>query len=693
LADCAHCGLPLGRRPVADGGRRFCCYGCLLAQQVTQARGESGAAAAIVVRLGLALFFAMNVMMLSLPAYAPYVYGAAADGPLFVVLRVLALVFTVPVLALLGWPIVASAWRGGGANADALIIAGTAAAWVLSVANTVAGRPGLYCDTAAMLLVLVTLGRWLEASARAEAGAAVRATLAPAPAHAVRLEGGTRVEVAPEALVAGDVVAVGPGDAFPTDGVVLAGVGGVDEAALTGESRPVAKDPGAPVAGGTCSVDGVFQVRVTAPAAASAAARIAALVERARRERTHAERIADRVAARLVPIVVMTALAAGGWWAARSGVERGVLVALAVLVVACPCALGIATPVAVWRGLVAAARRGVIVRSAPALERLAAAGTVLFDKTGTLTDAVPRLAAVEPAPGSTADAVLARAAALETGFGHPLARAIVAAAAKRGLVPAPATDVRVVPGAGVRGRVEGEPTSVGRPDFVAADGAIAASGTDGMRVAVASGGRLLGTLAFEESVRETARPALARLRALGVAVGLVSGDASAAAVVPGLVPAADAVLGLRPEDKVGYVRARRSSSHAIAMVGDGLNDAPALAAADVGIAVAHASDLARLTADVVVVGADLEKIPWLLAHARRVRRVARQNLAWAFVYNGVAVAMAAAGTLTPLVASLAMLGSSLAVVANARRLAAPAPPAGATPVAVDATLRPRPSQA
>jgi heavy metal translocating P-type ATPase len=668
---CAHCGLPRGRHPVA---RRFCCYGCLLAFQVTRARGERGAAAAIFVRLGLALFFAMNVMMLSLPTYAPVVYGAASgDGPLFVVLRVLALVFAAPVLLLLGGPILATAWQGlraGAPNADGLIILGTLAAYALSVANTVRGRSAVYFDTAAMLLVLVTLGRWLEARARAEAGALVRATLAPAPARALRLRGATREPVRPGALVPGDVVEVAPGAAFPTDGEVLAGTGGVDESALTGESRPVTKVPGAAVAGGTCSVDAVFRVRVTAPVRESAAARIAGLVAAAHGERSPAERLADAVARRMTPAVVAIALVAGGWWGWHAGAERGVLVALSVLVVACPCALGIATPVAVWTGLATAARRGVIVRAAPLLERAAAVEYVLFDKTGTLTDARPRLHAVEPVPGVTEDDVLAHAAALEAGLGHPLARAITLAAEGRGLAVAAASEVRVAAGAGVRGVVAGERAAVGTARLAAAETGLAleeGGAGGGMRVAVTAGERLLGTLAFAETARPDAQPALAACRRLGLRVGLVSGDVRADAVVPALVPAADAALGLLPADKVAHVRAARARA-TVAMVGDGINDAPALAAADLGIAVASATDLARLSADVVIVGDDLARVPWLFAHARRVARVVRQNLLWAFAYNVGAVALAAAGRLDPLVASAAMLGSSLLVVANARRL-------------------------
>jgi Cu+-exporting ATPase len=672
----------------------------VLALQVTRARGESGAASAVLVRLGLAIFFAMNVMMLSLPTYAPHVYGAAgapAEGTLFQVLRVLAMVFAAPVLLLLGWPILAGAlrgMRGGVPNTDALIILGTAAAYGLSVANTVAGRGDVYFDTAAALLVLVTLGRYLEARAKAEAGAAIRTRLAPAPALAARvlleaseeeidgLERSGAVEaVPPERLRVGDVVRVRPGDAFPTDGVVLEGRGGADEASLTGESRAVEKEPGSAVAGGTCSIDGSFLVRVTSRAADSAPARIAALLEQARRERAPAERLADRIAAVMVPGVLIVAALAGVYWTLQHGFDHGLLAALAVLVVACPCGLGIATPVAVWTGLVAAARSGVVVRSAPALERAASIVRVLFDKTGTLTERTPRLIAAEPAQGRSVPAgeLLALAAALESGLTHPLARATLAAwdDPSGGLLPLgqmprlDAGSVRVLPGRGVRGTIDGRRIAVGSIRFARRD----LAGTDpfldvveraqGTAVALWDEEGVLGALRFAETPRREAAASVAALRALGLRVGLLSGDLRADAVVPDILAAEEAALGLLPEDKVARVRAERDP---LAMVGDGINDAPALAAADLGIAVGSATDLARVTADVAIVSDDLGRVPWLLAHARRVRRVIVENLFWVFAYNAVAIALAAAGMLSPLVASLVMLASSLLVVANARRL-------------------------
>jgi len=701
--DCAHCGLPLGRRSisatVAGEPSRFCCYGCVLAQQVTRARGEHGAAESILIRLGLAIFFAMNVMMVSMPSYVPYVYGPnAGDGPLFQILRVLALVFAAPVIGLLGWPILVGAARGirdGAANTDALIVLGTAAAYALSVINTFTGRGAVYFDTAAMLLVLVTLGRYLEARAKAEAGAAVRAKLAPAPAAAMRVRVAAGLvlatserqteAVSPEGLASGDVVCVAPGDAFPTDGVVIDGTGGADEAALTGEQRAVLKEPGSTVASGTCSIDGLFYVRVTARAAESAAARVAALLAAARRERAPAERLADRVASVLVPVVIAVAVAAGAWWTFHAGFDTGLLVGLAVLVVACPCGLGIATPVALWTGLVTAARRGVIVRSAPAFERAAHIDHVLFDKTGTLTERRPRLVAVEPAAGSglSQDDVLCRAAALEAGLKHPLAAAVAAAwqqaldaraePGRRG-GSLRATEVQVVAGRGVRGVVGGDSLAAGSVNFAAQDLGNAIfrryADTPGSVVLLWRPRQLLGALRFAEVARLEAAAALDQLRQLGIRSGLVSGDRCAEAVVPTLIVAKDAALGLLPEDKVAYIRSLRWQKGAgtVAMVGDGVNDAPALAAADIGIAVGDASDLARMTADVAIVSNDLRRVPWLITYSRRVNRVMRENLFWAFAYNAVAVIAAAAGALNPLIASVAMLASSLAVVANARRL-------------------------
>ncbi len=673
MADaCAHCGLPLGRHPVSGTVRgadvRVCCFGCLLALQITGASGDQGVAATIVIRLGLAVFFTMNVMMVSMPSYVPQVYGDAAgpvDGPLFGMLRVLAMLFTLPVLALLGGPIVGAGWRSlraGSANGDLLIVLATAAAVALSIVHVIRGDGRTYFDTAAMLLVLVTLGRWFEAKARADAGAAIRTTLAPPSREAVRLHLGLREPIACAAIVPGDLLVVGAGDAIPVDGVVVAGRGGVDQAMLTGESAPVTVEPGSTVHGGTCSADAQLTIRATATVAESAAARIERLVTSAAQERSAAQRLADRVSALLVPVIALVAIGAGAYWTAMAGIDRGVLVGLAVLVVACPCALGIATPVAAWVGLAAAAGHGVVVRGSAVLERLAGVRHVLFDKTGTLTERHLRLRRVE----GDGD-LLALAAALERDVRHPLAQAIVNEAAARGVACIEASDVRVLPGRGVSGLVDGRRILAGSAAF--AGGHPERSDDDGPVVVVASDDGVIGVLRFGERIAPGARQAVASLRDAGIAVEVLTGDGTATAVVPSVMMPNEAHVGLLPEDKLALVRALHAGGGGpIAMVGDGINDAPAQALADVGIAVAGASDLTRLGADVVVLGTDLRAVPWVVAHARRVVRVMRQNLAWAFGYNAVAVALAAAGALTPLVAALAMLTSSAAVVANARRL-------------------------
>jgi Cu2+-exporting ATPase len=676
--DCAHCGLPLPRRParvVLDGrSEACCCYGCVLALTVTRGRGEGGAAAALLVRLGVAVFFTMNVMMVTMPTYAPAIYGSAhTDGPWFTVLRALGVLLATPVLVLLGGPVLAAALRTArsGLGVDALVVVGTFAAYGLSVWHVIVGRPEVYVDTACMLLVLVTAGRYLEAQAKADAGAAVRAVLGPADRPARRLAREGVQPVDPAALAIGERVVVTPGDAFPTDGVVESGEGGVDEAMLTGESTPRLRAPGDEVSGGSCSVDGRFVVRVTRPQAESTAARIAALVRAALGERTHAERLADRAAAWLGPLTIIVALGAGGWWAANVDLGRGVLVALSALVVACPCALGIATPAAMWTAVAAAADRGIVLRSAPVLERLAGIRRVLFDRTGTLTRAIPDVAAVVPLDASAVPAseVLRLAAALEVDVPHPYARALVAAARTGRLDLPPVARLAVVPGRGVTGVVAGRPVTVGDRRLLLERGVRLgeADAPDAASVWVALDDRAVGRIDLADGVEPDVPRHVAALRTAGLGVGLVTGAARASGLVPCVFAPGEAACGMLPAEKIAAVRRARTTG-AVAMVGDGLNDAPALAAADVGIAVARATDLTRVAADVVLLRPGVAAVPWLVAHARRTVRVARQNLAWAFAYNAGALVLAAAGALTPVVAALAMLASSATVIANARRL-------------------------
>lgn len=673
---CDHCGLRLGRRVVEGkiGGApgRFCCGGCLLAAHVTRARGDPSIAAALMVRLALAAFFSMNVMMLTLPTYARHVYGDVGDGPMFEMLRAVSGVLTVPVLLLLGAPLLASTLGGlarGRATADLLIVVAVGAAFGLSVANVVAGRPDTYFDTTVMLLLLVTGGRYLEAVAKARATEAIRRQSAVGPSVARRIdEEGGRCEVDPAVLRPGDVVEVGPGGAFPADGVILEGAADVDESMLTGEARPQPKVAGSPVAGGTVSFDGRLRVRIVRRADESAQARIEALLDEARTVPSALERHVDRVAAFVVPVVALLAIGAGVWWTRADGIDRGVLTAVSVLVVACPCGLVLATPIAISRALSVAVERGIVIRSAPVLERVGDVLRILFDKTGTLTEVVPAVERVDVRSGSAGEnALLARAAAVEDGIAHPLARAIVAEARARGLSWPDAKNVRLWPGRGASGLVDGVLVGVGGPELFREIGLAAGRGGP-VTIATAEGDE--ATVRLGESLAAGVEDAVRQLRSGGFAVRLVSGDPTPSRRGTAPFAPVEIAAGLSAADKLAYVeRERVASGQAVAMVGDGVNDAPALAAADVGVAVAGATDLARLSADVVILRGGAAALPWLLGHARRARRILRQNLFWALAYNSVAVGLAAASQLNPLVSAVAMIGSSILVLGNSSRLA------------------------
>ncbi len=676
---CAHCNLPITRAAVAvtiDATlQEFCCYGCALAMQITRASGEGGTASLILVRLGLAVFFTMNLMMVTMPTYAPYVYGldGRADGPMFDLLRWLGAALSAPVIILLGGPIVLSVrlQAGGRWNTDLLVAVGAAAAYALSFVNLWSGAGPVYFDTAAMLLVFLTLGRYLEARAKADAGTLIDKHIKPTPDLARRLLPFGEEQVDPQQLRVGDLVLVGPGTAFPTDGEIGQGCGGVDESQLTGESSPVLKQIGDAVAGGTCSVDGAFHVRVTRILADSTAAQISRLFQQARGERAPIERLADRVSGWMTPLVLLLAAGSGVYWGVHRDVQTGLLNALAVLVVACPCGLGIAVPVALWSGLGQALRRGILLRSADRLERLSQVQRIFFDKTGTLTESRLTLQRVEPLSQRcpSVDAVLQSIASLEDCVSHPIARALKAAAAERQLPLLPVEDLVVEAGRGVSGRVDTQWLSVGRDDS-------GDRSEDGPVVLLRDSIGPLARLSLTETVRLETPEVVRQLRALGLDLALMTGDRQARGLCPGLFSVDETHMRLMPQDKLEILR--RSGSLGTAMVGDGVNDAPALGQASVGIAVQGASDLTRLAADVVVLGDDLRRIPWAIEHARRVMRVCRQNLIWVFAYNSIAVALAVLGWLNPVVASLAMLANSLAVVLNARRL-------GGAPHTLDST--------
>ncbi|MCC7265039.1 MAG: cadmium-translocating P-type ATPase [Candidatus Latescibacteria bacterium] len=675
MASCAQCGLPLAGRAFRARHQNteagFCCYGCYLVLQLTSQPGEEGKVQTIQIRLGLGLFFAMNVMVFNLPTYFPFVYPAAeAEGGFMALLGTLSMLFALPVLLLLGLPILwqsARQLRQGVLEVDALIALGTFAAYGLSVHNALNGGAHFYFDTAAMLLVLVTLGRYWEATAKVKAARALETLLGQVPAELTVIRQGRELVVPSAEVAPGDRVRVLPGQVFPADGIVEQGEGGVDESSLTGEAGPVFREPGNRCSSGSFSLDGVFVVRVERPPDQSAAARITRLLAEAQHSRAPVQLLADRIAAAFVPAVVVLALGVLAYWTAEAGIEKGLLVCLAVLVISCPCALGIATPMALWVGLGRAARRGVLVRNGEALELLARTRQVFFDKTGTLSTGQLQYLRAEGAGAED----LAGIGLLASRSPHP-----IGAGLRQVITPAllPVEGFRLHPGLGVEGRVGERLLWVGSQRFMeragmALDPELANHQAEGEVMALAAWeGRVRAALFFREQLRPEAAAAVQAVRGQGLGVQVLTGDTKALpAALQAQFPGVVFRTGLLPEDKVAAVRQARQHG-VVAMVGDGINDAPALAAAEVGIAMGTGADLTREAAAVNILGSELDRVPWLLAYARRVRRVVWGNLFWAFFYNLLAVGLAVTGRLNPLVAALAMVVSSLFVIGNSRRL-------------------------
>lgn len=587
------------------------------------------------------------------------------------------LALATPVQFWLGARFYRAGWKAliaGSGNMDLLVAVGTSAAYGLSV-YLLFTDPGahLYFEASAMVISLVLLGKWLEARAKRQTTAAIRALHALRPTTArVRTDGVDR-DLPIAALRVGDTLVVRPGERIAADAVVLEGVSSVDESLLTGEALPVDKQPGDALTGGALNTHGVLLARVTAVGTESALARIIRLVENAQAGKAPIQRLVDRVSAVFVPVVMAIALATFfGWWLTGSGLAVAILNAVAVLVIACPCALGLATPTAIMAGTGVAARHGILIRDADALERAHRVDTVVFDKTGTLTDGTPRVVACLGVAGD-ADAVLAHAARLQAGSEHPLARAVLAEAQARGLGGTPARNVTALPGRGIQGEIDGEIWRMGNHRLMQEHG-IATDLLDsapleqaGHSLAwLAHGHTVVGVIAFGDRLKPGAAAAIARLHDRGIDTVLLSGDhARAADTVARALGINEVRADVLPDGKAAEIARLQSAGRVVAMVGDGVNDAPALAAADVGIAMGSGTDVATHTAGITLMRGDPTRVADALDISQRTARKIRQNLFWAFVYNVVGIPLAALGFLNPVIAGAAMAFSSVSVVSNA----------------------------
>ncbi|MFK4448693.1 Cu+-exporting ATPase [Caballeronia udeis] len=611
--------------------------------------------------------------------------------------------------------------RAGEGNMDLLVALGTSAAWGLSVYELFA-HPGvsahLYFEAAAVVITLVRFGKWLEARAKRQTTDAIRAldALRPERARIRDAATGNERDVALADVRNGDVAIVRPGERLPVDGLIREGRTHVDESLITGESLPVAKETGARVTAGSINGEGVIAVETTATGAETTLARIIRLVESAQAEKAPIQRLVDRVLAIFVPVILGIALVTlAGWLLMGAGVETAVLNAVAVLVIACPCALGLATPAAIMAGTGVAARHGVLIKDPQALEMAHRIRIVAFDKTGTLTVGKPSMTAFEADEGVDQAEALGLAAAVQRLSDHPLARAVVAAADEAEVQAITASDAKAVAGRGVEARVGERHLTIASdrwldelrlvaPERLAARAAeleqlgntvswlVDLVGTRGAGdVSRAATPHVLALLAFGDSLKPGARAAIARLSAMGIKSVLLTGDnaGSAASVAKSLGITPDTVHAqMLPADKARVIAELKASAQgAVAMAGDGINDAPALAAADIGIAMATGTDVAMEAAGITLMRGDPALVADAIDIARRTYRKIQQNLFWAFVYNLIGIPLAAFGLLNPMLAGAAMAFSSVSVVTNALLLRTWRAQAGLVPADADANAR------
>ncbi|MEI2702032.1 MAG: heavy metal translocating P-type ATPase [Baekduia sp.] len=591
------------------------------------------------------------------------------------------------------WPIhrgALAALRHRSANMDSLISIGTLAAWGWSMYALFFGHAGmegmtmpfsltssredaggeLYLEVAAVVPVFVLLGRRLEARAKGRAASALHALLELGAKEATLISGdGAETLVPIDRLAVGDLFVVRPGEKVATDGVVTEGVSAVDESLISGEPVPVEKHAGDPVTGGSINAGGRLVVEATAVGADTMLAGIARLVTEAQTGKAPIERLADRVAAVFVPVVIVLSLATLGFWlAAGEPATFAFSAAVAVLVVACPCALGLATPTALLVGTGRGAQLGLLIRGPEILERTKRADTIVLDKTGTLTEGRMTVSGLFPVAGVSEEELLDLAAAAETGSEHPIGRAIVSAAQSRGIQPAPASRFSALAGAGVEATVGEIQIAIGAADTSRTEVADALAGGATV-VAVERDGEQIGAIALSDRIKPTAAAAIGRFRHLGLEPVLLTGDHELPATAVAHSLGIDRVLaGVAPEGKAAAVASLQRGGRVVAMVGDGVNDAPALAQADLGISIGTGTDVAIEASDLTLVSGDPEAAADAIALSRRTLRTIRQNLAWALGYNVLMLPLAAAGILGPVPAAAAMALSSVSVVANALRL-------------------------
>lgn len=681
-AQCDFCELPLthGSTPDADG-RQFCCYGCRFAASIAAASGDEAQSRWTMTRLGLAVFFSMNVMVCTLLLWSESSNSSndmsAAWYGLF---RYASLLFSLPVLLLLGPPIMDDAWRelrAGKTSMSVLLIVGVVAAMGYSIYSVLFGGH-IYCEVACAILLGVTLGKWLEANGKLQTTAALRgmAKLLPDTVRIVRM--GVETIIPAAELQPGDSFRVLPGERIVADGRIHSGEALVDEQAVTGESVAAQKTADSLVYGGTLVIDGPLLIEATSRAGEGTIARMIAAVKQGAESKSRYERLAERISRWFLPAVMLIAAGTFLLHGQRGEWEHGLLAAVAVLVIACPCSLGLATPMALWAAITRAAEEGILIRSGDALTQFAGVKTICFDKTGTLSTGHPQLTCVRLADGEEPARTASHVQSLIADSSHPLAVTLGCWAAQNRqslAMHVPLIQVRHVPG---RGIVALQPDSqapvyLGNRRWLEASGedcsALPPTSDTTAETLIAWGGRVRGQFLFSEELRDGLSTTLQELKSTGLGLLMLTGDRESRAQQLARSLGMSYRAELLPEEKLLVLRQLAAEQRPVAMVGDGINDAPALATADVGISLASGTDVARNSAAICLLRNDLNSLPFLHRLAVRTRRALHWNLTWALAYNVIGLALAAAGWLHPVIAAVAMGLSGLFVVLNSLALA------------------------
>ncbi len=674
---CTHCGIAVSSHPSDE--ELFCCYGCEIAYAVIGKRGSAGSESQLALyKFAAGCILGINVMMFSMPLYVETLGDFFSQGlsaaSFFEMLKWLLMALSIPVFFLLGTPFIESSVRNlrrrGALNADILISVGVLAAFLVSLYNTVIVSGPVYYETAVGILVVVSGGRYLEARTRAKSLKQLDALNTQAVSSARVLRSTGEIEsIAVQDLIAGMTILVRAGETIPVDAVITSGESNIGEAILTGESKPLFRRAGDEVYGGAMNYDGVLILRVVRREAESYIATVKQLMERARQSPTTIEAAADRFSRVAVPLIIGIALASFGYWWYAESLRTAFLTSLSVLLIACPCALGIATPAALWVALSESSKRGVLLRSLSALERLAHIKEVFFDKTGTLTRGTPAVIHEsiheDIALSTSRHELRTMVQAVSALSQHPLALSLAAYLPKNGFMPKDIINFTEVPSQGIQATIHGVRIRLGKYSYVNPNAAAADNDATTVWCTLEQDNvRNVIEFQFDDKVLANAKHTMETLQEAGYNVSILSGDKQA--VVDRLCEdlGVHAFADLSPEDKLQIVHASKRG----AFVGDGINDAAAIAAADVGIALSHATDLARQDADVVIFDHAIDRVPQLLAYSKKTLSIIKQNLFWAFGYNGVGVVLAALGVLNPIIAAVAMTVSSFIVIQNSLRL-------------------------